>query len=65
MKKKKKGVVVCDLNQFFVATGSNYLPQNQSKPLEIAHPNLVCHSSFGTIKLPKVDIGTYALPEVH
>jgi hypothetical protein len=47
----------CDLNQFFAAAGTNYLPQVQSKPRDFAS-DLVHDSGFGTIKLPEVQIGT-------
>jgi hypothetical protein len=48
---------ICDLNQLLAAIGTNYLPQVQTKPSNLASP-LVCDSCFGTIKLPKVQIGT-------
>jgi hypothetical protein len=45
------------LKQFFAATGSIYLLQVQTKPSNFASP-FVCDSCFGTIKLPKVQIGS-------
>ena len=48
---------VCDLNEFIAANGSNYLPQVQKKTGQLALHS-VCDSYFGTINLPKVQIGT-------
>jgi hypothetical protein len=35
---QRKAAAECDLNQFLAATGSNYLPQVQSKPRDFTSP---------------------------
>jgi len=47
----------CDLKQLLAAIGTNYLPQVQTQWSNFTSP-LFCDSCFGTIKLPKVQIGT-------
>jgi hypothetical protein len=50
-------MMMCDLNQFFAAIGSNYLPQVHNNRA-ISDLNFLLVLEFWNLPLPKVQIGS-------